>query len=106
MQNLQDQEEAIEEPPGGVGPDHLPALKEGRVQNPRRRRPVVRLQSQSQADRDEAEFPEKQKLCAFAPDPFSVDVPGISIHSEKRIKKGGLWSFLSLETGRYINLRN
>lgn len=43
MQNLQDQEEAIEEPPGGVGPDHLPALKEGRVQNPKRRRPVVRL---------------------------------------------------------------
>lgn len=34
MQNLQDQEEAIEEPPGGVGPDHLPTLKEGRVQNP------------------------------------------------------------------------
>ena len=33
MQNLQDQEKAIEKPPGGIGPDHLPTLKEGRVQD-------------------------------------------------------------------------
>ena len=43
MQNLQDQEKAIEKPPGGIGPDHLPTLKEGRAQDPIRGRSMVRF---------------------------------------------------------------
>jgi hypothetical protein len=38
MEHLQDQEKGIEEPPGRVGPNNLPAFKEGCVQNPRTRR--------------------------------------------------------------------
>lgn len=33
MQNLQGQENATKEPPGGTGPDYLPTLKESHVQN-------------------------------------------------------------------------
>lgn len=62
MQNLQDQEKAIEKPPGAIGPDYLPTLKEGRVQDPIRGSSMVRFQSQSQTHKDEVEFPGKQNL--------------------------------------------
>lgn len=34
MQHLQDQQQGVEEPPGGVGPDDVPALKQRAVQDP------------------------------------------------------------------------